>query len=477
MPAAPRIGGPGERLEMSRPWRRAGRTASMSQHGDITDPDRRTDSGRSLAGPTGPPGAARRQIVYWCLYDWANSAFAAIVLSFVFAPYFLEQVAADPVRGQAQWGFAISGSAAAVALLSPILGAFADRSGRRRLWLGGCSLVAILATFGLWWVAPGTQSLVAALLLLAVGNAAFEIGYVFYNALLPAVAPPGKTGRVSGFGWGAGYFGSLASLGVVYALLIAPDPPLFGLDQAMAEPLRLAAPVAALWFLVFAAPILLFGPHEAPTREPARRIVAEGLRDLWATLKALPRMPSIAWFLAAHMFYIDAVNTLFVFGPLVAKGAFGFTDAEMLGFGVTVMAAAGVGAIGFGSVEDRVGAKPVIVLSIVVLAGLSISIAFLQSKSAMWGLSLVLALFFGPVQASSRSLMARLAPAEMQTKLFGLYALAGRATGPLGAALVGWATLATGSQKAGIAVVAVAFALGLALMIPVREAPAVPDRG
>ena len=311
-------------------------------------------------------------------------------------------------------------------------------------------------------------------MLLAVGNTAFEIAYVFYNALLPAVAPPERRGRVSGFGWGAGYFGSLASLAVVYALLVAPDPPLFGFDVSLAEHLRMAAPVTALWFLVFAAPIVLFGPHEAPTPQPPGRIVVEGIRDLWATLKALPSMPSIAWFLAAHMFFIDAVNTLFVFGPLVAKGAFGFTDAEMLGFGVTLAAAAGIGAVAFGSIEDRVGAKPVIAGSIVVLAVMSTSIAFLQSKLGIWTVAAFLSLFFGPIQASSRSLMSRLSPAGMQTKLFGLYALAGRATGPLGAALVGWATLATGSQKAGIAVVAVSLLIGLALLLPVREPPIRP---
>ncbi len=440
---------------------------ARSSKGGEPDEGGLTTSGRS--------GGAR-QIFFWCLYDWANSAFAAVVLSFVFAPYFLEQVAADPVRGQAQWGFAISGSAAAVALLSPILGAFADRSGRRRLWLGGCSALAILATFGLWWIVPGAGSLIAALTLLAIGNTAFEVGYVFYNALLPVVAPPGRTGRVSGLGWGAGYFGSLASLGVVYALLVAPDPPPFGLDRSLAEPLRLAAPVAALWFLVFAAPIVLFGPPERPSGEPSRRIVAEGLRDLWSTLKDLPRMPSVAWYLGAHMLYIDAVNALFVFGPLVAKGAFGFTDAEMLGFGVTIMAVAGAGAITFGWVEDRIGAKPVIMLSIVALTVLTVAIAFIESKAAMWVVSGFLALFFGPVQASSRSLMARLSPPEMQTKLFGLYALAGRATGPVATLLVGWATLQTGSQKAGIAIVAVLLALGLALILPVREPMREPGR-
>jgi MFS transporter, UMF1 family len=441
--------------------------------------DRGSPAPATLPVPDAVPqdslGGRRRQIVFWCLYDWANSAFPAVILSFVFAPYFLEQVAADPVRGQAQWGFAISGSAVAVALLSPVLGAFADRSGRRRLWLGGCSLAAILATFALWWIAPGSQSLIPALLLLAIGNCAFEVAYVFYNALLHSVAPPEATGRVSGLGWGAGYFGSLASLALVYALLVAPDPPPFGLDAGAAEHLRMAAPVTALWFLVFAAPLVLFGPHEAPSREPARRIVAEGSRELWQTLKSLPSMPSVAWFLVAHMLFIDGVNTLFVFGPLVAKGAFGFSAAEMLGFGVTLAACAGVGAIGFGRAEDRVGAKPVIAGSIVALAALTVAIAFIESKLVFWAAAAFLSIFVGPVQASSRSLMSKLSPAAMRTKLFGLYALAGRATGPLGAALVGWATIATGSQKAGIAVVAASLLAGLVLLLPVRE-PAAAEK-
>lgn len=425
----------------------------------------------------GPPRGQRRQVFFWCLYDWANSAYPAVILSFVFAPYFLEQVAADPVRGQAQWGFAISGSAVAIAVLSPVLGAFADRSGRRRLWLGGCSLVAILATFALWWVAPGAQSLIPALLLLALGNVGFELAYVFYNALLDAVAPPQATGRVSGLGWGAGYFGSLASLALVWVVLVAPDPPLFAVDAGGAEHIRLAAPVTALWFLVFAAPLVLFGPREAPSRERAGRIVAEGFRDLWRTLRSLPAMPSVAWFLVAHMLFIDGVNTLFVFGPLVAKGAFGFSESEMLIFGVTLAASAGFGAIGFGWLEDRLGAKPVIATSILVLAATTVCIAFIEAKFVFWAAAAFLSIFFGPVQASSRSLMSRLSPAGMRTKLFGLYALSGRATGPLGAALVGWATLATGSQKAGIAVVAVSLLAGFALLLPVRDPVRAPARG
>jgi len=183
-------------------------------------------------------------------------------------------------------------------------------------------------------------------------------------------------------------------------------------------------------------------------------------------------MPSVAWFLVAHMFFIDGVNTLFVFGPLVAKGVFGFSDSEMLLLGVTIYVSAGIGAVGCGWLDDRFGGKRVVALSIVALAIISVSIVFLETKTEFWVAASLLGVFFGPVQASSRSLMTRISPPEMRTKLFGLYALSGRAIGPFGSALVGWVTLATESQKAGIAVIAPTLLLGLALLMPVREAPA-----
>lgn len=423
----------------------------------------------TLSAKAGPVTGSRRQILYWCMYDWANSAYGAVVLSFVFAPYFLSRVADDPVHGQAKWGFAISISAICVAILSPMLGALADQSGRRRTWLAVCSLVAIVATGAMWWVLPEPSSLTLALVLLAVSNAGFELGYVFYNALLTDVAPDEKRGRVSGMGWAAGYFGGLASLALVYVLLVIPDPPLLGLDPAQAEPSRLSSPVSALWFLVFGAPLVLLGPKERPSPERAATIVRKGLADIWQTIRKLPKTPSIAWLLLAHMFFADGVNSIFIFGPLVAKGAFGFSDTQMLFFGVSIYVAAGTGAIVFGWIDDWIGAKPVVMVSIVALAAVSLSIAFLDTQRAFWIASCILGVFFGPVQASGRSLMSRLAPPDMVTKYFGLYALAGRATGPLGSALVGWVTLATQDQKAGIAVVAVSFVLGFLFMLPVHE--------
>ena len=414
-----------------------------------------------------------RHTVFWCLYDFGNSAFPALVLSFVYAPFFMNHIAGDPIQGEKLWGYAISGSGIVIALLSAVLGAFADRSGRRRPWLGLCSLIAIIAAWALWWLEPGAQSLIPALVLVAVANAAFELGYVFYNAILPSVCRSERTGFVSGCGWGAGYLGSLLSLILLYFVVIAPEQPPFGLDPETREQLRIAAPFAALWFALFAAPLILAGPRETRTGEPFRQTVRLGLADLWQTVKALPANRPVLIYLIAHMIYIDGVNTLFVFGPLIAVGEYGFPEDDIMLLGITIYICGGIGAFAFGSLDDKLGAKPVVAGALVALVVATIVIYMVDGMTAFWITAGFMSLFFGPVQASSRTLMIRLSPPRDRIKLLGLYSLAGRATAPLGPALVAVAIAATQNQRAGIVVMTGFLVVGLALLMMVRA----PARG
>lgn len=411
----------------------------------------------------------RLPVIGWCLYDWANSAYSAIVLSFVFAPYFLAHVAQDEVRGTVLWARAITVSGIVIGVASPVVGAFGDKGGRRRLWLAGFSALAIVATAMMWGVAPGPEHALLALVLLAVSNAGFELAYVFYNAMLPDVASEDRVGRVSGLGWALGYFGALAAMLIAWALLIEPDPPLFGFDGPSLEAVRATAPFAAAWFLVFAAPLVLYGPPERPSGLPARRVVREGLAELRATLRGLPRTPSIAWYLGAHMVYINGVSTLIVFGPLFAAGAFGFTASEVLIYGIAFYLVAGIGSLALGWLDDRVGAKPMVLLCLAAMTAMTAGVAATRDATLFWVLSMGIAFFLGPVQSVSRSLMVRLSPPETRTQLFGLYALAGRATGPLGPAALGGAVAEWGDQRAGAVVIGVLMALGLLMMLPVRE--------
>ncbi len=417
----------------------------------------------------GDSGMGRQAVAAWCLYDWAGSAFPTIVITFVFANYFARAVAESPAAATGQWGNAISLSGLAVALLAPVLGAVADLGGRRKPWLLVFTGLCVLAGLALWSITPGPGLALRALVLVALANAAFELGQVFYNAMLPEVAPAHRLGRISGWAWGLGYAGGLVCLLLCLVLLIQPKPPLFGLDGVAAEPVRATSVVAALWYLVFALPLFLFTPDRPASGLAPLQAVTRGLAQLGRTLRDLQRHGNIARFLLAHMLYTDGLNTLFVFGGIYAAGSFGMDTEEILVFAILLNVTAGLGATAFGWIDDWIGAKRTIMIAVAALTLLCGVILLVETKLWFYVLGAVIGVFIGPAQSASRSLMARLAPDELRTEMFGLYALSGKATAFLGPALVGWITLAAGSQRLGMAIILVFFVAGLLLLLPVRE--------
>ncbi len=417
----------------------------------------------------GGPAADRRGLIAWCFYDWANSPFPTVVVTFVFAAYFTTALAETPEAGTGLWGQAIALSGLAVALLAPVLGALADQGGRRKPWIGGFTVLAVLCAAGLWWVEPDPGFALLALVLVGLGNAAFELGQVFYNAMLPEVASARRLGRISGWAWGLGYAGGLVCLALSLVLFIQPEAPIFGLDKDAAEPVRATGPFVALWFAVFALPLFLFVPDAPASGVPAGQALRQGLATLLATLRGLPRHGQVGRFLLARMIYTDGLNTLFAFGGIYAAGTFGMTFAEILEFGILLNVAAGLGAVGFGWMDDRLGAKPTILVALVGLLVAGVAILVVDSQAWFVALGCGIGLFIGPAQAASRSLMARLAPPEVRTELFGLYALSGKATAFVGPALVGWVTVWADSQRAGMATIPVFFLVGLILLWPLKD--------
>lgn len=411
----------------------------------------------------------RRSIAAWCLYDWANSAIPTIILTFVFAPYFTQAVAADPITGTAYWGQTLTLSAFLIAILSPVLGAFSDKGGNRKPWLGLFSVLTCLAVASLWFVRPVADDVFFALALLVLVNLGFELAIVFYNSMLPAFVPRHLLGRVSGWGWGVGYAGGLSCLAIALVWLVQPETPPFGLEKATAEHIRAVAPLAAIWFAIFAIPIFFFTPDKPRTGLPLGRVLREGLTEVLGTLRIVRRHPAIAWFLLAHMIYIDGINTLFLFGGIYAAETFQMNIIEVLKFGIALNVTAGIGAVAFAWLDDWIGARRVIAIALVALTLTATGILFTQSKDVFWVLGLLLGTFFGPVQSASRSLMARLAPDGMHSQMFGLYALTGKATAFLGPALFSVVVLLTESQRAGMATVLPFFLIGLLLLLKVRE--------
>lgn len=410
----------------------------------------------------------RRAIAAWCLFDWANSAFPAVITTFVFATYVTQAVAPDPVSGAAAWAGATTIAGFAIALLSPVLGAIADSSGRQKLWLALSAAAMAAATASLWVVRPEPSSLTWALVAFTIATVAFEVSLVFYNALLPGLAPASHLGRVSGWGWGLGYAGGIACLGLMLAAFVLPTTPWLGLDREAAEHVRIAGPLTAAWLVAFAAPLFLF-VRDPPAAAPGAR---RGWRELFDTMRLLRREHRpLAWFLVANMIWSNGLTTLFGFGAIYAAGTFGMATEEVLYFGIALNVTAGLGAFGFAWVDDRLGSRPTIAIGLAMITLLGAAVLVVESKAAFWALALAIGPFLGPVQAAGRTLCARLAPADRRAQVFGLFALSGRITAFLGPMALGTVTAMTQSQRWGMATILPFFLAGLWLLLvklPIR---------
>ena len=417
-------------------------------------------SGKTGGGPRG-----RKAVAAWCLYDWANSAFTTLVVTFVYSTYFGETFADDPGRGTALWSRGISASAILIALLAPIAGALADR-GDRRKYLIGCTMTCVTLTAVLAFISPAQPgAVVAALVVFVIANVAFEVGLVFYNAFLPNIAPPDRIGRISGYGWALGYAGGLVCL--VLALPFATaDPVPFGISTVDGFNVRATNLVVALWMLVFSVPIFLFleDEHVTDHRIDVRRAFA----DVARTLAHLRRYREMTRFLVARLIYNDGLVTVFAFGGLYAAGTFGFALDEVIVFGIALNVVAGLGAWVFGFVDDRLGGKTTIGISLVFLTLATVIAALAPDRTWFWLSGIAIGFFLGPNQSASRSLMARFVPKAHESEFFGFFALSGKVTSFVGPLLLGLLSDVY-SQRVGVGSIVLFFVLGGVLLWRVDE--------
>jgi UMF1 family MFS transporter len=406
----------------------------------------------------------------WAFYDWANSPFTTIVITFVFPAYFAQGIVGDEVRGAALWGYAIGISGALIAVLGPIFGAIADEGGRRKPWLAAFTAICVLGSALLWFAEPSPAFALFALALVVIANLGFEFGVVFNNAMLPGLVAPSRVGRWSGWAWGLGYFGGLAALVVALLAFVQTETPLFGLDKGAAEHVRVVGPLVAVWFVLFVWPLFAFTPDRPSAGLAPGVAIGRGLRRLAGTLRNLRGHGNLVRFLIARMFYNDGLITIFAFGGIYAAGTFGMELAEVITFGIVLNVTAGLGALSFAWVDDWLGSRRTVLIS---LAGLLVTASgaiLAPDVFWFWVWGSGLGIFVGPAQAASRSLMARLSPPELSTEFFGLYALSGKSTAFAGPILVAILTEAYASQRAGLATVLAFLAIGFALLLTVREA-------
>lgn len=425
-------------------------------------------SSHKTAEPAAGFAPPRGALVSWALYDWANSAYSAIISTFVFAAYFTRHVARNEIEGTAQWGYTIGAAGLLIAVAGPVLGAVADQAGRRKPWIALFTLMCIVPTALMWYVKPGPDFTVLALVLVGIATVGVETASVFYNAMLPDLAHPRFIGRWSGWGWGLGYAGGVACLIIALFVFIKGDP--LHLNHGAAEQVRATFVLVAVWYAVFALPLFAICPDTMGTGKGARAAVADGLAQLAATVRHARRYKPIVRFLIARMLFIDGLATLFTFGGVYAAGTFDMSESQVLTFGLALNVTAGIGAVVFAWLDDRFGSKPTIQLALIGLIVAGTATLLVRSHAAFWALGLVLGVFVGPVQSASRSYMARTAPPELRTQMFGLLALSGKATAFVGPFLVGAVTDVSASQRAGMGVIIVLFAAGLGLMLRVPAA-------
>ncbi len=442
------------------------------------------------------PYASRRGIAGWLMFDWAAQPFYTLITTFVFAPFFASAVAADPASGQAQWGFATAAAGIVIALMSPVLGAIADESGRRKRWILVFSVPLVIGCALLWQARPGAPETVAlTLFAFVLATIGAEFATLFNNAMIPHLVPPERVGRLSGTGWAIGYVGGLLSLVLTLGFLAAsPETgktllglsPVFGLDAAAREGDRASGPLSALWYIVFLTPMMLFTP-DTPAKAALGDAVRAGLARLRATLGALDLRHGLGRFLLANMIYQDGLVALFAFGGIYAAGTFGWETIEIGIFGILLTITGTLGAWIGGKLDDRLGPKPVILGALVVLSLVAIAILSITRESILFGiavegprpgdglfastperlyvaLGLLIGLVAGPMQAGSRSALVRLTPRAQAGQFFGLFALAGKVTSFMGPLLVGLVTTLTASQRPGMAVLLAFFVIGAWLL-------------
>lgn len=413
--------------------------------------------------------ADRRGQLAWAMFDWANSPYTTLITTFVFSTYFAKAVVGNEVEGQALWGFTSSVAMAIVALSSPILGAIADAGGPRKPMLAFFTFLCVVGSSMLWFARPDPSSIPLAVTFVVVGTVGFELGTVFYNAMLGDIAKRESIGRLSGWAWGLGYVGGLAALVIALFGFVQTEKPLFGLDKTTLENVRVVGPFCAIWFAVFCLPLFLWTPDRPSKSLKLADATRQGLGSLVRTIRNLRAHANTFRFMIAAMLYLDGLITVFAIGGIYAAGVHKMSFQDIIVFGISLQFTAGLGAFAFGWIDDRMGSKQAAAIAVAGLFVSALGAVLADDRAWFWFWGLCFGIFGGPAQAASRSLLSRLAPPTMRTEFFGLYALTGKATAFTGPATVATITALSGDQRIGLAAVLVFFAAGLAILMTVKE--------
>ncbi len=442
--------------------------------------------------------SAKKRIWGWWFFDWASQPYNTLLLTFVFGPYFSEVARAHfaaqgmgaeaaGAAAQTYWGWGQTLSGVIIALLAPVLGAIADGSGKRMVWIWIFSALYFIGSWGIWYLLPDGGGLFQAMVWFSIGLIGMEFATIFTNAFMPELTEDGDMGKVSGTGFAFGYLGGIIAL-VIMLLLLAESgatgktligiSPLFGLDPALREGTRAVGPFTAIWYAVFMIPFFLWVREGKGSRRSVK--IGAAMADLWRLIRSMKQRQSLAAHLISSMFYRDSLNALYAFGGIYASGVLGWSITRIGVFGI-VAASSGVlfSWLG-GKMDSSRGPKPVINLSMYVLIAVCLVIAGM-SREAFYGLpfadgsprpdyifyvcGILIGAAGGTLQSASRTMMVFHTTPGRATEAFGLYALSGKATAFIAPFCITIFTAITGSQRIGIAIPLITlFIIGMVLL-------------
>ena len=396
----------------------------------------------------------RGQVAAWCLFDFANSSYSAVIAAVVFQVYYINAIVGNSAgRGDLWWGRAISVSMLIVSITSPFIGGIADHAGLRKRLLAVYTATCIAAVAGFTLLEPGAY--LAGFLLIVVANLGMEGGLVFYNSFLPQIAPPQIRGRVSGWGFGVGYAGSILSL-------------LIALPLAKAGRFDAIWVMVALFFAICSAPAFLVLPPDVRPGLGAAAAARRGFDGAVRTLREIWSRRQARRFLLAYLIYEDGVNTVIIFSSSLAATTFGFGQTELISLYLVVQVTALLGAFALARPIDTWGPKKVVSISLLLWTCVSVSAYLVTGKAQFWTVACLAGLGLGSVQAATRAFFSQFVPSGREAEYFGVYSLVGKTSAVFGPLVFGQVSAAFNSQRPAILSIVVFFVAGLALLSRVQ---------
>ena len=405
-----------------------------------------------------PP--ARKSQIGWALYDWASSPVPTLHATFIFAVYFTTVIM--PEGGSVVWAYMTGITAFTIALIAPLLGSYADSTGKFKELIVLFIALGSVATGLLWFAQPNEAFISYAIILSAISIFFLESSFIFYNAILGKMIQRDHIGSLSGLAWGGGYIGSVIALIMVLVVFILPDKSLFALDKSQSEHIRATMLFAASWAIIFSLPMMFYLPSFSQKNNKNNKNSA--ILSLKTSIIEARKIPNLLRFLLARMAYNDGLITLFAFGGIYAAKVFSFSQFEIILFAIGLNISAGMGAIIGGFLDDNIGPIKTIKLALIGLFLCGLVAIITPYKMIFWIVGVGLGLFVGPVQSASRTYLSLTASDKHKGGLFGLYMVSGKLTSFIGPFLYGWLVMMSGNERYGMAVVLLLIALGFVLL-------------